>query len=137
MKTRLWIIALMTTLFVFAGSGALSEAFAQNRNDHSKFDDHDQQVTRDWYKQHQNNAPVGLRDRDRLPPDRESELRPGNTLPRDLQRQEHPIPRDLSRQLPPPPRNSRYVAVGGHLAQIDNRHRVQDVIHFELNFGGR
>jgi hypothetical protein len=25
------------------------------------------------------------------------------------------------------------VAVGGHVAQVDNRNRVQDVIHLELN----
>jgi len=49
-------------------------------------------------------------------------------------KQEHPIPRDLNRQLPPPQRNSRYVAVGGHVAQIDNKQRVQDLIHLELSF---
>lgn len=133
MKTRLWIVACMA--FAFAGSGIQAQnRNNQNRPDHTQFDGHDQQVTRDWYKQHQGNAPVGLRNQDRLPADRESQLQRGNVLPRDLQRQEHSIPRDLSRQLPPPPRNSRYVAVGGHVAQIDKSHRVQDVIHFELNF---
>lgn len=47
--------------------------------------------------------------------------------------QEHPIPRDLSRQLPPPPHDSRYVAVGGHVAQVDHLQRVQDIIHLEIN----
>jgi Ni/Co efflux regulator RcnB len=139
MKTRLWIIACMTAVLAFAGSGFLAQARGQkqnnqNRQDHTSFDSHDQQVTRDWYQQHHDNAPVGLRQQDRLPPDRESQLQRGNVLPPDLRKQEHRIPRDLSRQLPPPPRNSRYVGVGGHLAQIDNRHQVQDVIHLELNF---
>ena len=135
MKTRLWIIICVTTLFAFsAGAGLAQNRNNQNGQNHTKFDNHDQQVAHDWYNQHHDNAPVGLRERDRLSPDRESQLQQGNELPRDLQRQEHRIPRDLSRQLPPPPRNSRYVAVGGHVAQIDNKHRVQDVIHLELNF---
>jgi Ni/Co efflux regulator RcnB len=139
MKTRLWIVACVTALFAFAVGGVLARDPGQNRNDqnrqeHTQFDNHDQQVTRDWYSQHHDNAPAGLRNQDRLPPEKESQLQRGNVLPRDLQKQEHSIPRDLNRQLPPPPRNSRYVAVGGHVAQIDNQHRVQDVIHLELNF---
>lgn len=139
MKIRLWILACLTALFAFANGGILTQARGQDRNDqnrqeHSKFDDHDQQVTRDWYNQHKDKAPAGLRDKDRLPPERESDLRPGNAIPPDLRRQEHPIPRDLNRQLPPPPRDSRYVAVGGHVAQIDKQHVVQDVIHLELKF---
>jgi Ni/Co efflux regulator RcnB len=106
----------------------------QNRQDHTKFDDHDQQVTRDWYKQHHDNAPVGLRDRDRLSSDEESRLRPGSTLDSHLRSKAHPIPPDLSRELPPPPRDSHYVALGGHVAQVDKRNHVQDVIHLELNF---
>src|SRR5947209_6238037 len=61
----------------------------QNRQDHSKFDDHDQQVTRDWYKQHHNDAPVGLRDRDRLSSEEESRLRPGSTLDSRLRTKAH------------------------------------------------
>jgi Ni/Co efflux regulator RcnB len=136
MRTRLWIIACMTALFAFVGSGVLAQDRGQNQNSqnrqyHTRFDQHDQQITRDWYNQHHDNAPVGLREQDRVSSDRESQFQQGNVLPRDLQRQEHPIPRDLYRQLPPPPRNHRYVAVGGHVVQLDNRHRVQDVIHLE------
>jgi len=135
MKTRLWIIAGMTALIAFAASGIQAQnRNNQNRPDHMQFDSHDQQVTRDWYKQNQRNAPAGFRDRDKLSVDQESQLRRGNVLPRDVQRQEHSIPRGLSRQLPPAPRNSRYVAVGGHVAQIDRTQHVQDVIHLELNF---
>ena len=139
MKTRLWIIVCMTALLAFAGNGVLAQDRGQDRNnqnrqDHTRFDQHDQQVTRDWYKQHHDNAPAGLREQDRLSRDQESQLRQGNVLPRDLRRQEHPIPRDLYSQLPPPPRNHRYAAVGGHVVQLDNRSRVQDVIHLELNF---
>lgn len=137
----------MTLMVAFAGSRALPQyrestndqnheqsRNEQNRQNHTKFDDHDQQVTRDWYKQHQDNAPVGLRDRDRLPPDEESRLQVGSTLDSRLRAKVHPLPPDLSRQLPPPPRDFRYVAVGGHVAEVDKSNRVQDVIYLKLNF---
>lgn len=139
MKIRFTVLTCLTVLFAFSGAGAFAQnGGQQNRNDqnrgeHSQFDSHDQQVTRDWYNQHHDKAPAGLRDKDRLPPEKESQLRKGDVVPRDLQKQEHPIPRDLSRQLPPPPHDSRYVAVGGHVAQVDHQHRLQDIIHLELN----
>jgi Ni/Co efflux regulator RcnB len=142
MRTRSWMVICMTTIILYSGSVALAQPRQQNqqnrndqnRQDHTKFDDHDKQVAGDWYKQHQDTAPVGLRSKDRLSPDEESRLKVDAPLDPSLRTKVHPIPRDLSRQLPPPPRNSRYVAVGGHVAQIDNRNRVQDVIHLELNF---
>jgi Ni/Co efflux regulator RcnB len=135
MKMRFTGLTCLTVLFAFSGSGAFAQQNRsdQSRGEHSQFDSHDQQVTRDWYGQHHDNAPAGLRDKDRLPPEKESQLRKGEVVPRDLQKQEHPIPRDLSRQLPPPPHDSRYVAVGGHVAQVDHQHRLQDIIHLELN----
>ena len=115
------------------------ERHDQNRDDHhdqdhSRFDDHDRQVTRDWYNEHHDHPPVGLRDRDRLPPQYESRLREGDVLDRDMRRRIHPIPTDYYRRLPPPPRGYRYVFIGGHACLIDNDYRVHDVIHFELNF---
>jgi Ni/Co efflux regulator RcnB len=106
----------------------------QNQSNHNQFDDHDKQVTRNWYNQNRSHAPAGLRDQDKLSPAEEQRLRPGSELDPNLQRKAHPVPRELARQLPPPPRDSRYVAVGGHVAQVDKRNHVQDVIHLELNF---
>src|ERR1700694_5566552 len=104
----------------------------RNNNDQT-FNDHDQQVTRDWYNQHQNRPPAGLRSQDRLSSDEESRLREGATLDRSLRRKVHPAPPDLSRQLPPPARNQRYVTIGGHVGLIDNGYQVHDVIHLHDN----
>jgi Ni/Co efflux regulator RcnB len=94
------------------------------------FDDHARQTTQDWYKQHQNNAPVGLRSRDRLTSSQESRLEVGKPIPRDLRSHIHTAPRDLTRQLPPPPPHHRYVAVGGHVGLVDDvSHVLRDVIH--------
>jgi Ni/Co efflux regulator RcnB len=95
-----------------------------------QFDDHSRQTTRDWYNQHQNRPPVGLRSQDRLSSEQEARLQPGKPLDPDLRQRAHPVPQDLSRQLPPPPRNHRYVAIGGHVGLVDNvNHTLRDVIH--------
>jgi Ni/Co efflux regulator RcnB len=140
MKTRWWMAACGAALLALTGSAAAAQGRGQreqddrNRENHSRFDDHDQEVTHNWYQQHHNNAPAGFRDRDRLSSDDESRLRVGSPVDSRLRTREHRVPRDLSRQLDPPPRHSRYVAIGGHVAQVDRENRVQDVIHLEANF---
>ena len=102
--------------------------------DHSKFDDHDRQVSRDWYNQRHDHLPMGLRERDRLAPEYESRLRDGYVLDGEMRRRMYPVPADYYRRLPPPPRGYRYVFIGGHAVLIDGGYRVHDVMHFELNF---
>jgi hypothetical protein len=106
----------------------------QQRQDQPRFDDRDRQISRDWYNQHQDHRPKGLRDRDRMSPQYESQLRDGYVLDRDMRKRIHSLPRDYYRQLPPAPRGYRYVLLDGHACLIDNDYRVHDVIHFELNF---
>ena len=105
----------------------------QNQQGHTRFDDHDQQVTRDWYDQNKGHAPQGLRDKDRLSDDEESRLHEGAVMDKDLRKKTHPVPPDLSRRLPPPAPNHRYVAVGGHVGLIDNNFQVKAVIHLHDN----
>jgi hypothetical protein len=95
-----------------------------------QFDDHARQTANDWYNQHQNQPPVGLRSQDRLSPDQESRLQPGRPLDPDLRQRVHAVPSDLSRRLPAPPPNHRYVAIGGHVGMVDRRTQtLRDVIH--------
>ena len=111
---------------VLAFSGAM--ALAQDRG-HDRFDDHDQQVTRDWYNQHKDHPSAGFRNEDRLSADEESRLREGAVLDKQLRHRMHSAPHDLVRQLPPPAHNHRYVVIGGHVGLIDNRNHVKAVIH--------
>jgi Ni/Co efflux regulator RcnB len=163
MKTRVWMTGSMLFFLALTGSAMQAQDRRddqnrqdQNRNDqdrngqyspdqnrqdqnrqgqdHSRFDDHDRQVSRDWYNQHHNRPPAGLRDRDRLRPEYESRLREGYVLDRNMRRMVYPVPADYYRRLPPPPRGYRYVFIGGHMVLIDNGYRVHDVIHFEMNF---
>ena len=105
----------------------------QNQQGHTQFDQHDQQVTRDWYNQNQAHPPAGLRTQDRLSADEESRLREGAVLDKGLRKKVHPAPPDLARRLTPPPSNHRYVAIGGHVGLIDNNYQVKAVIPLHDN----
>jgi hypothetical protein len=123
MKAAHFFAALAVMLLLTAG------ASAQNRHD-QQFNEHDRQVTQDWYNQHQNHAPIGLRSQDRLTPDQEQRFQSGQPLDRAMQRRFHSVPRDLNRRLSPAPRHHKYVVVGQHVALYDTRnHVVRDVIH--------
>ena len=123
---------LATALLFVATSGTV--AVAQDRGQgNTRFSEHDQQVTHDWYNQHQANPPAGFRKQDQLSADQESRLHEGAVLDKDLRSKVHPAPRDLYRQLPPPPSKHRYVAIGGHVALIDNSYNVKAVIHLHDN----
>jgi Ni/Co efflux regulator RcnB len=114
-------IVLAVALLVATG------AWAQ---EHTQFDEHDRQVTRDWYNQHQSHPPRGLRPQDRVTPEQESRLAPGQPFSRDLRQQAHYVPSDLKHRLPPPPPHHSYLTVGGHVALVDGQHHiVRDVIH--------
>jgi Ni/Co efflux regulator RcnB len=112
-----------------AGSYAQERGRSGDRQGRAQFNDQDRQHAQDWYAQHKAHAPVGFRAKDRLSPELESRLRPGEALDPALRKRAHTVPADLRHQLPAPPRHSRYVAVGGHVALVDNHNLLQDVIH--------
>jgi hypothetical protein len=91
--------------------------------------DSQQQAASDWYNEHHNNLPEGLRPEDRLSAEQESRLRVGVTLDNDLRDRVRPAPADLSARLPAPPPDHRYVAVGGHVGLIDKDYQVKAVIN--------
>lgn len=124
MKKNWLAAAAAAALLALSGTAALAQ-----EQGHTRFDDHDQQVTRDWYNQHRDHPPVGLRDQDRLSAEEESRLQEGAVLDRHLRKKVHSVPRDFARRLPPPPRKHRYVAIGGHVGLIDDQYHVKAVIH--------
>jgi Ni/Co efflux regulator RcnB len=124
------ILALTSSVAIAQNRGQQGN---QNRQGHTQFDQHDQQVTRDWYNQHQAHPPAGLRNQDQLSAAEESRLQEGAVLDKNLRKKVYPAPRDLSRRLPPPPSNHRYVAVGRHVGLIDNHYQVKSVIHLHDN----
>jgi Ni/Co efflux regulator RcnB len=137
MKTHQFLAATIAAILVLAGGATVAQdrgqRGGQNQQVHTQFDEHDQQVTRDWYNQNQAHPPAGLRNQDRLSADEESRLHEGAVLDKVLRRKLHPAPPDLARRLPPPPREHRYVAIGGHVGLIDNNFQVKAVIHLQDN----
>jgi Ni/Co efflux regulator RcnB len=100
----------------------------RSRQSHTQFNSQDRQTTNDWYNQHQAHPPAGFRQQDRLSPDLESRLQVGSRLDPQLQRKIHTVPSDLKRRLAAPAPGYRYAAVGGHVAMIDKKNQVQDII---------
>lgn len=131
MKTYSLAIAATAAILALSGTAAVAQDTQRGSRDRTttQFDSHDQQVTRDWYDQHQKNPPAGLRSQDRLSTDQESRMQEGAVLDKEMRKHVHPAPPDLTRRLPPPPSQHRYVAIGGHIGLIDNGYHVKAVIH--------
>jgi hypothetical protein len=128
MKT-FWPAVLATAAaLALSGCGQSSTGDAQSAAPQQQLDSQ-QQVASDWYNQHQNSLPEGLRPEDRLSAEQESRLRVGATLDPDLRDRVRPAPEDLSARLAPPPPDHRYVAVGGHVGLIDKNFQVKAVIN--------
>lgn len=119
----------MKTIFAALLATAALALSGCGQNGGVQSEDSQQQVATDWYNQHQNSLPEGLRPEDRLPPEQESRLRVGATLDNDLRDRVRPAPEDLAARLPPPPPEHRYVAVGGHVGLIDKNYQVKAVIN--------
>ncbi len=78
-----WLATIgVTALLIMSASAASAQR-------HTQFDDKDRQTTNDWYNQHKDHPPVGLRRQDRLSADQESRLREGSTLDKDLRKRVH------------------------------------------------
>ncbi len=142
MTGRNWMGICTATLLALALPCAGSKASTQEREherdrDHERerrhFEDHDRRAAQDWYKEHRNHLPEGLRERDRLRPEFEARMREGEVLDVELRHRIRPVPRELLVELPPCPRHYRYVIIGGHICLIDDGYHVHDVVHFELN----
>src|ERR1700688_1097333 len=132
MKIHL-LAATTAAMLALTGSTALAQdrgqRNGQNQQGHTQLDEHDQQVTRDWYNQNQAHPPTGLRNQDRLSADEESRLHEGAVLDKGMRRKVHPAPPDLARRLTPPPSNHRYVAIAGHVGLIDNKFQLKPILH--------
>jgi Ni/Co efflux regulator RcnB len=127
---RAALVAGFLACAVAAGAQDRNQQADKNRQQgHVQFNDHDRQVTNNWYKQHQARPVVGFRTQDRLAPDLETRLQVGSILDVKFRSHEHTVPADLRRQLGPAPAGCRYVIIDGHVVLVDKRNQVQDVIH--------
>ena len=128
MKTY-WPAALAATaVLALSGCSQSSPAAAETAAPQQQADPQQQAAT-EYYNQHQNNLPEGLRPEDRLTADQESRLKVGVVLDNDLRDRVRPAPEELTNRLAPPPPDHRYVAVGGHVGLIDKNFQVKAVVN--------
>ena len=140
LNTRLWVTAGAVALALLAGTARTGlaqerydgkrgrESDDRSRVEQRRFDEHDRQVTRGWYKAHRRRPPMGMRRQDRLPPSLDAGLQVGMVMTPRLQARLYAVPADLLVEFPPPPSGYRYVVIGGRVVLIDPWYRVQDMI---------
>ena len=87
-------------------------------------------ITQDWYRHNRDRAGPGWQDR--LSPDEERRLRPGQRLDSGLRQRAHPLPADLSQRYRPPPSGYRYLVIGGHVVLLDGNYQVYEVYSVDL-----
>jgi hypothetical protein len=144
MKSTKWMFTCALGILMLTGNFALAQGHGNGHgkghgkhgddDDHDEqfYKDHDREVMREWYDDHQSNLPPGLAKKDRLPPGLEKQLVRRGTLPPGLQKRFQPCPEDLERRLPPPPPDCAHVLIGGHIVLVNRRTNVVlDIFHFE------
>ena len=143
MRFPRWILAVPITAAVALTPTAIraqdrdrDQHHDRDRDRHERFDDHDRQVARDWYRGHHDDHDRyrGFRDRDRHRDWDDARFREGYVIDRDMRRYAYAPPPALIRGFAPPPRHWRYVVIDGHLCLVDDGWRIHDVLHFEVNF---
>jgi hypothetical protein len=134
----LLVVSGRTALAQDRGQGSYTEHRGPQKNDegnrqyHNTFNDQDRQVTREWYLHNQSRLGRGGTQRDRLGPDMERRLRPGERLDLVLRRQMHWLPDDLTRRYGPAPRGYRYAIIGGNIVMLDPEYRVRDLFRIDI-----
>lgn len=125
---KLYFAAVLATTAALALS-ACGQGGAENTQAVSQQPTDPPPAASDWYNQHRDNLPEGLRPEDRLSPEQESRLKVGVVLDNDIRDRVRPAPPELAQRLPPPPPEHRYVAVGGHVGLVDKDYKVKAVIN--------
>ncbi len=89
------------------------------------FGEHDREVIRRYYANHDSDLPPGLAKRGgNLPPGLEKQLERNGTLPPGLQKRIQPCPEELERQLPTLPAEYRRAVIGAHIAIFNRNTKV-------------
>jgi len=140
MQNRRWFLTATAVALGFALT--LPEMHSQDRDrdrrddrdhhDHDRFDDHDRQAARDWYRGHHDafQHDNGRYWRNEWEPN----IHEGFVLTPAMRGAIRPVPKDLYGRFAPPPPGYRYVIIGNHVVLVDRGYRIHDVLHFELNF---
>ena len=107
--------------------GQSAQNQGRNTQQEHRFRDQDRQATDQWVQQHRRKLGAGWRQQDRLTPDLQARLRPGERLDPELRNRMHPVPAELARRYGPAPRGYRYVVIGGNVVLLDDGYQVHDL----------
>jgi Ni/Co efflux regulator RcnB len=126
MKKQSLIVGALAAVLALAGCVASAH---DGRRQYDRFDDHDRQVTQNWYNDHRIQEAGKFRYTDRFSAEEESQFQEGIVFDDGQRRRARAAPKELTRQLPVPPRNHRYVEIAGHVVLVDQTNHVKAIIH--------
>ena len=126
MKRQSLILGALAAVLALAGCATSAH---DSRRDYDRFNDHDRQVTRDWYNEHRSLEAGKFRYTDRFTAEEEAQFVEGSVFDDGQRRRARAAPKDLIRQLPRLPRDQRYVEIAGHVALVDKTNHVKAIIH--------
>jgi hypothetical protein len=140
MISKRWILACGAALLALASMTMFAKqqgrGHGKNKGDKGtvahayRYGDHEREILRGYYREHENNLPPGLAKRDELPPGLARQLVRRGTLPPGLRKKVQPCPLDLLERLPQPPPNYEHALIGGRVLLLNRRtNLILDVFH--------
>ncbi len=125
------LAALFLIVAPFVRAQQSPQAAAQT-SDRRHFTDYDRRSMRAWYNLHHDELPLGVRKKDRLPRDLESQLVVNEVLPEILRPRVHEVSSDFLVRVQPAADDCHYVFLGGHAVILE---RKTDYVYDDYNFG--
>jgi hypothetical protein len=90
-------------------------------NDRLHFTADDRTSMREWYSLHHDELPLGVRKKDRLPHDLQTQLKVNEVLPAVLLPRVHEVSSDFLGRVPPAAEGCHYVFVGGNAVILERK----------------
>ena len=94
---------------------------AAQTNDRLHFTADDRTSMREWYSLHHDELPLGVRKKDRLPHDLQTQLKVNEVLPAVLLPRVHEVSSDFLGRVPPAADGCHYVFLGGNAVILERK----------------
>jgi hypothetical protein len=125
------LACIIAAMFLVLGQCAGAQQ-STKANDRRHFSDEDRTSMRGWYSLHQDELPLGVRKKDRLPHELQAQLKVNEVLPEILLPRVHEVSSDFLGRVPPAADGCHYVFLGGNAVILERKtNYVFDIYNFK------
>jgi hypothetical protein len=125
------LACIIAAMFLVLAQSARAQQPTQ-ANDRHHFTSDDRTSMREWYSLHQDELPLGVRKKDRLPHDLQAQLKANEVLPEFLLPRVHEVSSDFLGRVPPAADGCHYVFLGGNAVILERKtNYVYDIYNFK------